>query len=148
MSAVIDAASAAQIERDCTRLVLLFAEYVDSGNYEGLRELFAADGAFYRPAEPERAFSVAEVIDSYRQRLTPLSAMHLVTNILITPQSATEATGSARILFYAAPIDAPQEVASGRQATMQLVGRFTDRFVLTGQGWRFAQRRGGMLFHR
>jgi hypothetical protein len=139
--------AAAEIERECSRLVLLFTELVDSGRYEQLREVFAPDGVFYRPAEPDRAFTVDEVIASYRQRLSPHVAMHLVTNVLITAESESSASGSARILFFAAPTEAANEPGRGRKATMQLVGRFSDRFVRTAQGWRFAQRRGEMLFN-
>ncbi|HEX7116702.1 MAG TPA: nuclear transport factor 2 family protein [Steroidobacter sp.] len=139
--------TAAEIERECTRLVLLFTEFVDSGRYERLRELFAPDGLFYRPGEPDRAMRVDEVIDSYRMRLGTNASMHLVTNILITPESDTTASGSVRILFYAAPTDTPSESGKGRKATMQFVGRFDDRFVRTAQGWRFAERRGEILFN-
>ena len=138
---------AAEIERECARLVLLFTELVDSGRYEELRNVFAPDGVFYRPAEPDKPFTVEDVIASYRMRLSPHVAMHMVTNVFITPESETTAAGSARILFFAAPSDAPAEPGKGRKATMQLVGRFIDRFVRTPQGWRFAQRRGEMLFH-
>lgn len=147
MTTAPTATVAAEIERECTRLVLLFTEFVDSGRYQQLRELFAPDGSFYRPAEPDRPMTVDDVIDSYRLRLGTNASMHLVTNVLITPESDSTASGSARILFYAAPTDAPSELGKGRRATMQLVGRFADRFVRTAQGWRFAERRGEMLFN-
>lgn len=141
------AAAAAEIERECTRLVLLFTDFVDTGRYEQLRDVFAPNGVFYRPAEPDRPMNVDALIDSYRLRLGTNASMHLVTNVLIRPESDSQASGSARILFYLAPTDAVAEVGKGRKATMQLVGRFSDRFVRTTQGWRFAERRGEMLFN-
>lgn len=147
MTTALTTAAAAEIERECTRLVLLFTEYVDSGHYEALKELFAPDGVFYRPAEPDRAMTAQDVVESYRLRLCTNASMHLVTNILITPESDTAASGSARILFYAAPTDSINTIGMGRKATMQFVGRFSDRFVRTPQGWRFAQRRGEILFN-
>ncbi len=136
-----------EIERDCTRLVLRFAQAVDSAHYEELAELFAPEGVFYRPAEPECPMGVEAVIDSYRQRLASITCAHLVTNVLIGVKSATKAFGSTRILFFGAPRAAESEVGKGRKATFQLVGGFQDRFVRTSRGWRFAERRGEMLFN-
>jgi hypothetical protein len=136
-----------EIERDCTRLVLRFAQAVDSARYEELAELFVPEGVFYRPAEPERPMSVEALIDSYRQRLASITSAHLVTNVLISVKSATKAFGSTRILFFGAPREAESEVGKGRKATLQLVGGFHDRFVRTTQGWRIAERRGEMLFN-
>jgi hypothetical protein len=136
-----------QIERDCTRLILRFAQAVDSAHYEELAELFVPEGVFYRPAEPERPMSVEAVIDSYRQRLASITCAHLVTNVLISVKSATKAFGSTRILFFGAPREAESEAGKGQKATLQLVGGFQDRFVHTTQGWRFAERRGEMLFN-
>jgi hypothetical protein len=136
-----------EIERDCTRLVLRFAQAVDSAHYDELAELFVPEGVFYRPAEPERPLSVEAVIDSYRQRLAPITSTHLVTNVLISVKSSTKAFGSTRILFFGAPRGAESEVGKGQKATLQLVGGFRDRFVRTSQGWRFVERRGEMLFN-
>lgn len=147
MTTILTDAVTREIEHDCARLALRFAELVDSARYTELSELFASNGVFYRPAEPNKPMTVAALVDSYRLRLGPHVSMHLVTNVVITAESAVAASGSARILFFAAPRDAVSEVGRGREATMQLVGRFSDRFVRTAQGWRFAERRGEMLFN-
>jgi hypothetical protein len=139
--------SSQEIERDCTRLVLRFAQAVDSAHYDELAELFVPDGVFYRPAEPERPMSVQAVIESYRQRLASITSTHLATNVLISVRSATNAFGTSRILFFGAPREAESEAGKGRKATLQLVGGFHDCFVRTTQGWRFAERRGEMLFN-
>lgn len=141
------AESSQQIERDCTRLVLRFAQAVDGGHYDELAELFAPEGVFYRPAEPDCPMRVDALIDSYRRRLASIASTHLVTNVLISVKSATTALGSTRILFFGAPREAEIEVGKGRRATLQLVGGFHDRFVRTTHGWRFAERRGEMSFN-
>lgn len=147
MTTDLTSAVAREIEHDCARLALRFAELVDFGRYEELAEVFAPDGVFYRPAEPNKPMTVDALIDSYRQRLGPNASMHLVTNVLVTAESVSTASGSARILFFGAPRDAVSELGKGHKATMQLVGRFSDRFVRTARGWRFAERRGEMLFN-
>lgn len=148
MTTELTAALARDIEIDCTRLVLRFTDIVDAGRYEELAELFAPDGVFYRPAEPDKPITgVDAIIDSYRKRQSPNVSAHLLTNVLITAESVSTASGSTRILFFAAPRDAASEPGKGRKATVQLVGRYTDRFVRTAEGWRFAERRGEMLFN-
>ena len=146
MTADVTSAVAREIEHDCARLVLRFAELVDSGRYEQLSQLFAANGAFYH----QRTRTTDDGGCSHR--LIPPAfgtecVMHVATNVLITAESRSTASGSARILFFGALRDAVSEVGKGRKATMQLVGRFSDRFVRTAQGWRFAERRGEMLFN-
>ena len=147
MTADLAAAVARDIEHECARLVLRFADIVDNGRFAELAEVFAPEGLFYRPAEPDTPLTVAALIDSYQQRLGSNASMHLVTNILITAESDHTASGSARILFFCAPKDANSETGKGRKATLHLVGGFSDRFVRKPQGWRFAQRRGEILFH-
>lgn len=147
MTTDLTSAVARDIEHDCARLVLRFAEIVDSGRHEELAEVFAPDGVFCRPAEPDKPMTVDALIDSYRRLLGPNVCTHLVTNVLITAQSSSMASGSARILFFGASKDAVSEVGKGRKAALQLVGSFSDRFIRTAQGWRFAERRGEMHFN-
>jgi hypothetical protein len=145
MTTDLTPALAREIEIDCTRLVLRFTEIVDAGRFDELADVFAPDGVFYRPADPNTPISGAQtIIESYQKRQGPNVSVHLITNVLITAESFSTASGSTRILFFAAPRDAASEPGKGRKATLHLVG---DRFVRTAEGWRFAERRGEMLFN-
>lgn len=139
--------SSTDIQRACESLVLRFAQIVDSGRFDELAQVFAADALFYRPAEPDRALSVQAVIESYRRLLSPNVSAHLVTNVIVTPESHCSATGSSMVCFFGASRDAPNETGRGRKTLMQGIGRFSDRFALTSEGWRFTERRGEGLFN-
>ena len=133
------------IERACERLVHRFAEALDTRQFEQLRDLFAPDATFYRPAEPDVAIhGVDAIIDSYRSRLQGYRSQHLCTNVLIRATSSDSASGTLRIFFKAGPADTP--VGPGIQPTLEVLGGFEDRFVRTDHGWRFSERRGRLYF--
>jgi len=72
---------------------------------------------------------------------------HFVTNICVSVESPTAASGSCRILLYMGDASEP-ETAEGRQAApKQLIGMYVDRYIRTAAGWRIAERRGRTLFH-
>jgi len=64
----------------------------------------------------------------------PRVTRHICSNIVIDVESATAARGSSAMLLFTSADGAP------------LIGGFEDRFVLTEQGWRFAERRGTLSF--
>ena len=133
------------IERACERLVHEFAEALDTRQFEQLRDLFAPDATFYRPAEPDVMIrGVDAIIDSYRSRLQGYRSQHLCTNVLIRATSTDSASGTLRIFFKAGPADTP--VGPGIQPTLEVLGGFEDRFVRTDHGWRFSERRGRLYF--
>jgi len=133
------------IERACERLVHEFAEALDTRQFERLRDLFAPDATFYRPAEPDVVIrGVDEIIDSYRSRLQGYRSQHLCTNVLIRATSTDSASGTLRIFFKAGPADTP--VGPGVQPTLEVLGGFEDRFARTDHGWRFSERRGRLYF--
>jgi hypothetical protein len=137
------------IELACEKLVVEFAERVDALDFAGLGELFAVDAGFARPTDPNNLIrGVDSIVESYRARPRTRITQHLCCNIRIQAQSADRASGSCRVLLYTADVDTPEELGKGRKATAsQLIGAFDDRFVLTTQGWRFAERRGRLLMH-
>lgn len=121
------------IEHDCGRLIALYANLIDAGDWEPVAELFASDGRMSRPTEPDTWIEGRKaILASFRARL-PRKTRHLCTNLVVTVVNDTEARGeSAMALFLS------NEVCK--------VGRFEDRFVLTPAGWRFAERRGTLTF--
>ena len=68
------------------------------------------------------------------QARPPRTTRHICSNIVITVESATRARGSSAMLLFTAADTPP------------LVGGFDDAFVLTSDGWRFAERRGSLAF--
>lgn len=128
-----DPAQRRAIEAECARLINLYANLNDAADWVAVADLYASDGVMTRPTAPDQPVIGREAILAAFQARPPRTTRHFCANIVIDVESATTARGeSAMLLFIGAP--AP------------LVGSFHDRFVLTDTGWRFAERRGTLLF--
>lgn len=121
------------IEADCARLIDLYANLNDAARWPEVAALYAEDGLMTRPTAPDApVVGRAAILAAFTAR-APRTTRHICANIVIDVESTTAARGrSAMLLFTGGP--AP------------LVGGFDDRFVLTGDGWRFAERRGWLDF--
>jgi len=121
------------IEWDCARLVSLYANLNDTARWEDVAALYTEDGIMARPTSPDAPIvGRAAILAAFRGR-PPRKTRHLCSNVVIDVLSSTDACGeSAMVLFTA---EGPP-----------LAGSFHDRFVLTADGWRFAERRGSLAF--
>lgn len=121
------------IEADCARLIALYANRNDAADWPGVAALYAADGVMTRPTAPDAPVVGQAAILAAFQARPPRKTRHVCSNVVIDVVSPTEARGeSAMVLFQ--PEGAP------------LAGSFHDRFVLTSEGWRFAERRGSLAW--
>ena len=128
------AADRRAIEWDCARLVSLYAQLNDAARWEEVAALYAADGLMTRPTAPDAPIVGREAILAAFRARPPRVTRHICSNIVVTVESASRARGTSAMLLFTAA-DAPP-----------LVGEFEDVFVLTGDGWRFAERRGSVAF--
>ncbi|WP_333837231.1 nuclear transport factor 2 family protein [Novosphingobium sp.] len=120
-------------EADCARLIALYANLNDAARWDEVAALYAEDGVMVRPTAPDAPVSGRAGILAAFQVRPPRVTRHVCSNVVIEVESADSARGeSAMLLFTGGP--AP------------LVGSFHDRFVRTAEGWRFAERRGSLLF--
>lgn len=120
-------------EADCARLVALYANLNDEARWEEVAALYAQDGVMYRPTAPEAPVAGREAILAAFKSRPPRTTRHICSNVVIDVDSEDTARGTSAMLLFTG------EVAP-------LVGSFHDRFVLTADGWRFAERRGSLLF--
>jgi hypothetical protein len=127
------------IEWHCTKLCNQFANLGDLNDFKALSLLFTEDGSMSRPSVPEVDIKGRQtIIDAFMQR-PPLVIRHIVTNCVISVISETEATGFSLVIYLAAPhTDAALPLVAG---PIQ-VGQFKDKFVNTGDGWKFKERKG------
>jgi len=134
------------IHEACRELVLRSVECTDAHDAAGLAALFAPDGVLRRPTG-QPLVGRAAIEAAYAQRPRERITRHLVTNTLVEVESATSAAARSRVLLWAGST----EDADGPQGRPlrgpQLVGEFDDRFVLTGEGWRFASRDASFVLH-
>lgn len=120
-------------EADCARLIALYANLNDEARWDDVAALYAEDGVMFRPTAPDAGVEGREAILAAFKARPPRTTRHVCSNVVIDVESPTTARGtSAMLLFTGDP--AP------------LVGSFHDRFVLTSEGWRFAERRGSLIF--
>lgn len=122
------------IEWECATLVARYANLNDSADWEGAAALFATDGRFARPTAPDQFVEGRESILAGFQGRPPRVTRHVCSNIVIDVESPTTARGESAMVLWTAADKPP------------IVGSFHDRFVLTDEGWRFAERRGSLTF--
>jgi hypothetical protein len=128
------------IQRTCTELISRYAYLNDERRFEELAALFTEDALLVRPSAPDRAILGRDaILASFRKRAADTMTFHVCSDILIEVQGADRAQGKSRILLLSAlrPVD-----GSTPQAGAPMPGVFIDRFALTEDGWKFAERRG------
>ncbi len=121
------------IEWECARLINAYANLNDAADWPAVAALYADDGVMTRPTAPDQPMTGRAAILAAFEARPPRTTRHICANIVITVEDADHASGeSAMLLFTSA--EAP------------IVGSFHDRFVRTSDGWRFAERRGSIVF--
>ncbi|MBJ7484477.1 nuclear transport factor 2 family protein [Brevundimonas sp.] len=125
-------------EAACTRLIFQFAAANDARRWEDAAALFVEDGLFARPTAPDQPVVGRTAILAAFQARPPRLTRHVVSNVIVTTESETEAHAHSLIQLYL-------EDENG-QAKPPLIGEFHDRLVLVMAGWRFRERRGALIF--
>jgi hypothetical protein len=133
------------IERACERLVVTYSHFIDLGEAGRVAELFTADGVWASAEGTLRSRDEIAKAFAQRQSNTGRRSRHVCTNLRIDVAAPTEAAGLCYFTLYRADdVEGPFAVVDGPA----IVGEYRDRFVLTDEGWRFAQREAsaGFLF--
>ncbi len=121
------------IEQDCARLISLYANLNDAGDWERLAGLYAEGGRMTRPSAPDLwVEGRVNILEAFRAR-EARTARHICSNIVIDVISENEAQGESAMALYTTG-SAPK------------IGSFHDRFVRCGGEWKFAERRGALAF--
>jgi hypothetical protein len=130
----VDASERRTIEWECARLINLYALLNDEARWDEVAALYAPDGVMTRPTAPDQPIVGREAILAAFKSRSPRTTRHVCSNIIIDVESATSARGRSAMLLFTSADEPP------------LVGGFEDWFVLTDEGWRFAERRGTLTF--
>ena len=154
------------IEIDCERLIKRYVNLNDAQDWPAVAALYAEDAQFARPSQPGvfvegRAAILASflarpsqpgvfvegraaILASFLAR--PARAQrHVIANVVVDVEDADHARAFSVIVLYMGdaqeggglPVQDPKS---------PLIGTFTDRLVRTRDGWRFAERVGGLDF--
>ena len=121
------------IEHECALLTARYANLVDEGAWEAVTALFAEDCRMARPSDPDIWIEGrAAILAAFNSRPARTSR-HLCTNVVVDVISECEARGQSAMALF-------------RPGENPMLGSFNDLFVKTPEGWRFAERRGSLLF--
>jgi ketosteroid isomerase-like protein len=140
----MDAATRRAIEADCARLINHYVNCNDAQDWHACAALYTEDASFRRPSGGDPIVGREAILAGFLAR-PPRAQRHVIANVVVDVVSETEATAfSAIILYQGEPAsDGGLPVQS---ANSPLIGWFRDRIVLTREGWRFAERVGGLDF--
>jgi hypothetical protein len=87
-----------------------------------------------RPTAPDQPIVGRDAILAAFKGRPQRTTRHACSNIVIDVETATSARGQSAMLLFTSADKPP------------LIGGFEDQFVLTDDGWRFAERRGTLTF--
>ena len=133
------------VEADVERLIKLYVNRYDAQDWEAVAALYTEDARFARPSKPgEFVEGRAAILAGFRAR-PPRAQRHVIANVVVDVESASAARAFSVIVLYQGN-PAPEGELPAMSADSPLVGTFTDRLVLTEDGWRFAERVGGLDF--
>lgn len=129
------------IHRAVEDLILETGRCIDSKDFQGLTHCFHPDGRLYRPTTPDPLVGPAAIAESYGKNPAERFNRHLVSNLRVTIESATEARAVSYVTLYST--EAGEQVAEtfGAPVHRLLIGEFHDRCVKTDAGWRILERR-------
>ena len=133
------------IERHCEKLSIAYARAIDFNDHAAFADLFAEDGVLNAGRELKGRDAI---VKSLTRRPAELRSRHVLTNIFTEVISGTEARGISYLSLYRHIGPASLEATAIEFAGPAAVGHYDDRFVLTGDGWRFKQRQLHLAFRR
>ena len=131
------------IEADCERLIKHYVNLNDAQDWPAVAALYTEDAVFRRPSGGEAIVGREAILASFIAR-PPRVQRHVIANVVVEADDADHARAFCAILLYQG--DPVSEGLPTMSANSPLVGTFTDRLVRTPEGWRFAERVGGLDF--
>lgn len=133
------------VEADVERLIKLYVNLNDAQDWEAVAALYTEDARFARPSKPgEFVRGRAAILAGFLAR-PPRAQRHVIANVVVDVESPSTARAFSVIVLYQGD-PAPAGELPAMSAPSPLVGTFTDRLVLTEDGWRFAERVGALDF--
>ncbi|MAW80793.1 MAG: hypothetical protein CMI63_11180 [Parvularcula sp.] len=133
------------IEADCTRLINHYANLTDAHDWEAIVALYTEDGLMTRPTAPDAPIVGRKALMEAFTARPPRISRHVCANIVVEVTSETEASAFSVILLFTGK-EADDGGLPIKGEGGPLVGTYHDKFKKTDEGWRFAERRGGLCF--
>lgn len=122
-------------EAACMRLCVDFANDLDARRYDAVLDLFAEDGSLDRMGT---MFAGRPAIAAFlAARPADMTTRHLCTNIRVSIESDSQASGSCYVLFFQGAGEQEAPVMTSAPSVVE----YHDRFTRTAAGWRIHERR-------
>jgi len=134
------------IEADCERLIKHYVNLNDAQDWPAVAALYTEDAVFRRPSGGDAIEGRAAILASFLAR-PPRAQRHVIANVVVEVDDADHARAFSVIVLYQGDPAEPGALPA-MSANSPLVGWFRDKLVRTGEGWRFAERVGGLDFRR
>jgi len=131
------------IEADCERLIKHYVNLNDAQDWPAVAALYTDDALFRRPSGGDPIEGREAILASFVAR-PPRAQRHVIANVVVDVEDADHADAFCAILLYQG--DPVAEGLPALSANSPLIGTFTDKLVRTAEGWRFAERVGGLDF--
>ena len=141
----MDPAERRAIEADCERLIKRYVNLNDAQDWPAVAALYTEDGRFARPSKPGEFVEGRAAILASLLACPPRAQRHVIANVVVDVESRATARAFSVIVLYQGDPAAEGELPT-LSADSPVIGTFTDRLVLTADGWRFAERIGGLDF--
>jgi len=133
------------IEADCERLIKRYVNLNDTQDWPAVAALYTDDARFARPSQPGVFIEGREAILASFLARPARAQRHAIANVVVEVDDADHARAFSVIVLYMG--DAADDGGLPVQDSKSpLIGTFTDRLVRTRDGWRFAERIGGLDF--
>lgn len=134
------------IQWDITQLLHRYANLNDLKAWGEVSALYVPEGVMYRPVAPDTPVRGREaILASFLARPATRTTKHFCANIEVAVQSPGEATAYSAYAIHGGARQGPETLPL-LDAGPPVLCEFRDRLVLTSEGWRFAERRGVLLF--
>jgi hypothetical protein len=140
----MDEAQRRAIEAAVTRLVHAYTWANDDADWHACAALYTADATFRRPSGGEAIVGREAILAGFLAR-KPRAQRHVIANVLVDVLDEKAARARSVIVLYMGD-DAEDGGLPIQDPKSPLIGTFTDLCVLTADGWRFAERIGGLDF--
>ncbi len=129
----------------CTKLINRYTLLNDAADWDAVAALYTEDGRMARPSAPDKPVIGREAILAAFKSRPARAARHVVSNIVVDVESETQARAISIIVLYQGT-ESPDGGLPVRDPKGPLIGTYTDRLRKTAEGWRFAERVGGLDF--
>lgn len=129
------------IHRAVEDLIIRTGKTIDSKDFASLDQCFHADARLYRPTTPDPLVGPQAIMASYEQNPAQRLNRHLVSNLSVSIDSASQARSHCYVTLYSSDEGDQVEAVFGAPLHRCLVGEFDDTCVKTDAGWRIVERR-------